>query len=144
MFPLSSSTSDLGQVIFAVKFNYYPLKNLTPSLSNKATGTQKLVYGTTYKRYLKSKYTMNNESQPGIEFIYNWSLNYNQPQGSLYKIIHSNGGQCIFNYKKLQIGISESGSRNQTILNPFGKGGECCLCSCLDNDQNYFSIEHSA
>ena len=53
MFPLSSSTSDLGQVIFAVKFNYYPLKNLTPSLSNKATEAQKLVYGATYKRYLK-------------------------------------------------------------------------------------------
>ena len=43
---------------------------------------------------------MNNESQPGIEFIYNWSLNYDQPQGSLSKIIHSNGGQSIFNYKK--------------------------------------------
>ena len=59
-----------------------------------------------------------------LEFMYNWSLNYDQPQGSLYEIIHCNGGQCIFNYEKLQIGISESsnsGSRNQTILNPFGK-----------------------
>lgn len=120
-------SNDLDQIISSVKFDYYPLKNLTTSLSDKATEAQKLVYGATYKRYLKSihKYTMNDESQPGIEFIYNWSLDSDQPQGSLSKIIHSNGGQSIFNYKKLQIGISKNsessnpGARNQTILNPF-------------------------
>nr|AYC64514.1 hypothetical protein [Pseudoderbesia arbuscula] len=121
-----SLSNQNNQFVTTVQFHYYDLINLTPSLPKDATVRQRLNYGATYKRYLKSieRHYPNGESKPGTQFIYNFTTQPDEPRGALEKIIYSSGGQSIFNYKKILVGANDQedpGSRNRSIPNPFGQ-----------------------
>lgn len=112
-----------NQPITKVQFDYYDLTNLTPPLSADATDRERLVYGTTYKRYLKSiqRFYSSDETKPGTHFFYNFNIQ-EQPRGVLNKIIYPSGGQSLFAYQKIVVGADnqqDPGARNKCIKNPF-------------------------
>ena len=118
-------TNQNNQEISRVQFQYYELKNLT-SFPDSGNATQKLIYGATYKRYLKSvhKIAPNGETKPGTCFFYNFETDPLQPRGALIKIIYPGGGQSIFTYDRITVGADDTvnpGSRSIEILNPFGE-----------------------
>nr|YP_009130509.1 hypothetical protein [Bryopsis plumosa]CEO91039.1 hypothetical protein [Bryopsis plumosa] len=112
-----------NQQITKVQFYYYDLTNLTQPLLPEATSRARLLYGATYKRYLKSiqRFNSSGETKPGTQFFYNFNIQ-EHPKGVLNKIIYPSGGQSLFNYQKIVVGADEHqdpGSRNQCIKNPF-------------------------
>nr|YP_009330301.1 hypothetical protein [Lambia antarctica]ANN39012.1 hypothetical protein [Lambia antarctica] len=139
------------QPITIVYLDYFDLINLTPALPQNATPRQRLIYGATYKRYLKSikRSSPNGESKPGTHFSYNFTTQETEPRGALEKIHYSSGGHSLFNYQKISIGANEQedpGSRNICILNPFGQdqsakpriwyGQDYTISAWYDDQQN--------
>nr|AYC64264.1 hypothetical protein [Pseudobryopsis hainanensis] len=143
-----------GDEITCVQLDYYDLKNLTPPINNESTARQQLVYGATYKRYLKSiQRYYGGETKPGTRFCYNFTQDIDQPRGCLTQIIYPGGGQSVFNYQKISVGgnnQNDPGSRNQCIQNPFGQdklakpriwyGNDYTISAWYDEEQNQLQV----